>query len=355
MTQDDRVDLSVVVPCRNEIRYIRELLDCVLRQELDHLTAEIVIADGMSDDGTRKILNEYQRRFSAIRVIDNPERIVSTGMNRAIKEARGEIVIRMDAHTLYAPNYVTSCVAVLDETGAENVGGPALTQATGYIAEAIAHAFHTPFASGGAKFRDPEYEGPADTVPYGCWHKASLERAGMFDENLVRGEDDDLNRRLAAGGGIVWQSPRITSWYRPRFRLSRLCWQHFQYGFWKVPIIRKHQSRPTWRNFVPAACFLVGVVLLLCAFATSVTGSPGQRNEFLTAWVAMVGLYLALSWASALSVARKKGWKFLPILPVVFAAYQLPYALGFLFGLLSPPEFWDRPSAIRSALSTITR
>ena len=135
------------------------------------------------------------------------------GLNRAIREARGEIIIRMDAHTIYAPDYVRSCVEVLQETNADNVGGPALTRADGYIAQAIALAFHTPFASGGAKFRDPRYEGPVDTVPYGCWRKSTLERIGMFDEKLVRGQDYELNVRIVSSGGTVWQSPKIISWY----------------------------------------------------------------------------------------------------------------------------------------------
>ena len=117
----------------------------------------------------------------------------------------------MDAHSTYAADYVRSCVEVLHETNADNVGGPALTRADGYIAQAIAFAFHTPFATGGAKFRDPRYEGPADTVMYGCWRKSTLERIGLFDEKLVRGQDYELNARLLSSGGTVWQSPKITS------------------------------------------------------------------------------------------------------------------------------------------------
>ena len=208
MPQSQTIHVSVVVPCRNEIRHIRAFLDSVLRQELGRIEMEVLIADGMSDDGTRLVLDEFERRFAAIRVLDNPEKIVSTALNRAIREARGEIIIRMDAHTTYAPDYVRSCVEVLHETNADNVGGPALTRADGYIAQAIALAFHTPFASGGAKFRDPRYEGPVDTVTYGCWRKSTLERIGLFDEKLVRGQDYELNVRILSCGGTVWQSPK---------------------------------------------------------------------------------------------------------------------------------------------------
>jgi succinoglycan biosynthesis protein ExoA len=355
MRKNTSPDISVVVPCRNEIGEIRVFLDCVLRQELGELAMEVLIADGMSNDGTRAVLDEFQKRFENVRVLDNPEKIVSTGMNRATREARGEIIVRMDAHTLYAPDYVRTCVEVLRETGAGNVGGPALTRAEGYVAEAIAHAFHTPFASGGAKYRDPRYEGRVDTVSYGCWRKSTLEAIGFFDENLVRGEDDDLNRRLASHGGFVWQSPRIVSWYRPRTRLWGLFWQHFQYGFWKVPIVWKHRGRPTWRNFVPASCFAAAIILLICAVVANAAGSPSFRNSVLIALLALACVYFVASLSAAFSVARRNGWKFLPLMPIVFGVFHVSYALGFSLGLAFPPRPWDRPNPIQRALTAITR
>lgn len=355
MQQSQAVHVSVVVPCRNEIRHIRAFLDSVLRQELGQIEMEVLIADGMSDDGTRLVLGEFEKRFAALRVLDNPEQIVSTGLNRAIREARGEIIIRMDAHTIYAPDYVRSCIEVLNETSADNVGGPALTRADGYVAQAIAHAFHTPFASGGAKFRDPRYEGPVDTVTYGCWRKSTLERIGTFDEKQVRSEDHELNFRIVSSGGTVWQSPRIISWYRPRATLSGLFGQYFQYGFWKVAIIRKHRGFASWRNLVPCSCLLVGAVLLLCAAGASIGGSVWWQKAFLAAWFVLAGSYFVASFVSAFSVARRKGWSFLLFLPIVFAIYHLAFALGFLLALMYRPATWDRPNPMRKVLTAITR
>jgi succinoglycan biosynthesis protein ExoA len=355
MLQGEAVHVSVVVPCRNEIRHIRAFLDSIFRQELGQIEMEVLIADGMSDDGTRLVLGEFERRFAALRVLDNPEQIVSTGLNRAIREAKGEIIIRMDVHTIYASNYVRSCVEVLNETNADNVGGPALTRADDYISQAIAYAFHTPFASGGAKFRDPRYEGPVDTVTYGCWRKSTLERIGMFDETLVRSQDDELNRRLVSNGGKVWQSPKIISWYRPRNTLSALAWQYFQYGFWKVAVIRKHRRLASWRNLVPGSCLFAGVVLLLGAGAARLSGSVWWRDVFLAEWFALVSLYSIASFASAFSVARRKGWMVLPVMPVVFATYHLSYALGFLLAVLYRPADWNRPHPMRKVLTAITR
>jgi succinoglycan biosynthesis protein ExoA len=353
--QSQMVQVSVIVPCRNEIRHIRAFLDSVFHQDLGQIEMEVLVADGMSDDGTRLILEEFERRFKALRVIDNPEQIVSTGLNRAIREGKGEIILRMDAHSFYARDYVRSCVEVLNETNADNVGGPLLTRAEGYLAKAIAFACRTPFARGGIKYRDPNYEGPVDTVTYGCWRKSTLEQIGLFDEKQVRSQDYELNVRIASRGGIVWRSPRIVSWYWPRASLSGLFWQYFQYGFWKVAVIRKHRGLASWRNFVPGLCSLAAVVLMLCAAGARLSGSVQWQDAFLDMWFAFAGLYLLASFASAFSVANRKGWRFLPCLPLVFAIYHLAYALGFSLAYLYRPTAGERASPMRKVLTALTR
>ena len=287
-----------------------------------------------------------------LRVLDNPEQIVSTGLNRAIREAKGEVILRMDAHTLYAPDYIRSCVEVLHETNADNVGGPALTRAHGYLAQAIAHAFHAPFVSGGAKFHNPKYEGSVDTVTYGCWRKSTLERIGVFDEKLVRGQDDELNVRLVSRGGIVWQSPRIISWYRSRSNLTELFWQYFQYGFWKVAGDSQATSGHKLAKYCARFVIAGGDRLAALCGGRKLCGSLLKR--FL-AVVIFVGMYFMASIASAFLVAKKKGWLFLPTLPVVFATYHLSYALGFVLALLYRPVTWDRPNPMRRILTAITR
>jgi succinoglycan biosynthesis protein ExoA len=355
MEQSEAVHVSVIVPCRNEIRHIREFLDSVFCQELDRIDMEVLIADGMSDDGTRLVLREFEGKFRALRVLDNPGKIASTGLNCAIREALGEIIIRMDAHSVYAPDYVRSCVSVLHETNADNVGGPALTRADGYLAQAIAHAYHARFACGGAKFHDPQGEGPADTVPYGCWRKSTLERLGLFDETLVRGQDGELNLRLVSSGGTVWQSPRIISWYRPRTTLAALFWQYFQYGFWKTAVTRKHRRPASWRNLAPGLCLLVGIALLLGVAGASLRGLDSWRDAFLAGCFALGGVYLIASLASSFLVARRNGWIFLPLLPIVFATYHFSYAFGFLLALLYRPAAPDRPTPLGKILTAITR
>lgn len=312
--------ISIVVPCRNEARCIAEVLDSILAQDLSPFSWEVLIADGMSDDGTREILERYASAEPRIRVIDNPRRAVPAGLNAAIREARGEIILRMDAHTSYAPDYVRRCVETLRETGAANVGGPARTKAQGYWGRAIAAAYHSPLACGGARFHDPDYEGWADTVPYGCWRRSTLLELGLFDEKLVRNQDDELNLRLCRAGGRIWQSPAIVSWYQPRASLRRLFHQYFQYGFWKVAVIRKHRIPASWRHLVPASFVLATVLLPFVS---------------LKLWGGMLAAYLLACAAASVLAARRHGWTLVPALPLVFFAYHFSYGSGFLAGLCS--------------------
>lgn len=328
----DSIDVTIIVPCRNEARHVRQFVDALVNQQFGNLRWEAIIADGMSDDGTREYLIQACREHPEVSVIDNPRRIVSTGLNAAIRQARGRYIVRMDFHTEYSPDYVTRCIALLEETGAQNVGGPARTKARGWLARAIAGAYHSRFACGGARFHDEDYEGEIDTVPYGCWHKSTLEKIGLFDEMLVRNQDDELNLRLIRAGGKVWQSSSIVSWYMPRSSLRSLWRQYFQYGFWKIPVIRKHRIPASWRHLVPGT-FVAANVVLLAAALFEILKFPGSFR-FLGLWLAMMAAYGCCSVAAAWAVARKAGWELLPLLPIVFGTYHLSYGSGFLIGLV---------------------
>jgi glycosyltransferase involved in cell wall biosynthesis len=304
-----------------------------LGQRLEGKSFEVIVADGMSDDGTREILSELLGQSTQHRLVDNPARTVSAGLNAAIRIARGTIIVRMDAHTQYASDYVQECISELERRGASNVGGPARTRAVGLMAQCIAAAYHCRFACGGARFHDENYEGYADTVPYGCWHKATLEQIGLFDEALVRNQDDELNLRLTLSGGTIWQSPRIVSWYSPRASLHRLFRQYFQYGFWKVPVIRKHRIAASWRHLVPGAFVLTWVARLLTMLVAPWSGSlPLGKWSFIT-FTALIVTYVAGTLAAAIVTARKRSWKLLPILPVVFMVFHFAYGAGFVAGL----------------------
>jgi glycosyltransferase involved in cell wall biosynthesis len=309
----------------------------------------------MSRDGTRQAIEEYGGREPRLRVVDNPGRIVSTGLNAAIRAARGEFILRMDAHTRYAPSYTRRCLAELERTGADNVGGPARTRAEGTGARAVAAAYHSKFSTGGARFHDADYEGWVDTVTYGCWRKSTLLQLGLFDETLVRNQDDELNLRLVRSGGKIWQSPDITSWYSPRSRISDLFRQYFQYGFWKVAVIRKHRIPGSWRHLVPVA-FVLGNALLLAAIMLAAVAGAGDLLRYAgNLWLAGAAVYGAASLAASVLAAKRHGWATLPYLPVVFAAYHVSYGLGFVAGLIRFLPGTARPVSADSLFARLTR
>jgi succinoglycan biosynthesis protein ExoA len=257
--------VTLIVPCRNEKDYIESCIQSLFAQDLPAGSFEIIVADGLSNDGTREILARLAAAHACLRLVDNPGQIVPTGLNLAIRAARGQIIVRIDAHTQYAPDYVRQCLAVLHETGADNVGGPWVAHGTGYVGRAVAAAFQSPFAVGGAQGHNPHYTGPVDMVYLGCWPRAVFEHIGFFDEELVRNEDDEFNIRLSRAGGLIWQSPRIQSWYYPRASLRLLWRQYVQYGYWKVAVIQKHTWPAAGRHLVPGACVFTMLALPLLA------------------------------------------------------------------------------------------
>jgi len=393
-TADHPPLVSVIIACRNEAGGIEACLGSILAQEAPERGFEVVIADGMSEDGTREAIQKTEDGSGKsggtgprpeMRVIENPGRMVSTGLNAAIRAARGGIIIRMDAHTEYAPDYLVRCLKLLETTGADSVGGPARTRARTYMQKAVAAAYHSPFSVGGARFHDVDYEGWVDTVTYGCWRRETFETFGFFDEELVRNQDDEHNLRIVRGGGKIWQSPKIRSWYRPRGSLSALFDQYRQYGYWKVRVIQKHKLPASWRHLVPGAFLLALLILFLVLTVTFVFSVPRfQLSAFIPhpllspfsyhfpalaatfrvspllilfqlsflTFASLCALYgLAVGLASALAAAKSEP-KSLPVLPLVFACYHFGYGWGFLRGIV---DFMVLRRRAGGAFSSLTR
>jgi glycosyltransferase involved in cell wall biosynthesis len=350
------IQVSIVVACRNEIEHVHSFLDSLLGQEFPGVRWEAIIADGLSDDGTREILDQYSRRHPQVRVITNPARIVSAGLNGAIVASRGEIIIRMDSHTRYAPDYCRLCVETLKDTGADNVGGPARTNATGTYARAVAAAYHSPFCTG-AKFHDINYEGWVDTVTYGCWYRATFERIGLFDESLVRNQDDEFNLRLSRAGGKIWQNPRIISWYSPRTTLTGVFLQYFQYGFWKVAVVRKHKIPGSWRHSVPVLFVLANLFFLATVAVAGMMGNPHLAFTAASAFTLLLSAYAIANLFASVAAATRAGWDLFPFLPGAFATFHFSWGLGFLVGLLRLRAETGRPLtlAVDSTFTRLTR
>lgn len=357
MSNNDLV-LSIIVACRNERHHIRVLLACILSQKLQGVCWEAIVADGCSNDGTREILDTFSAEHPQIRVITNERLIVSTGLNAALSEARGTVVIRMDAHTRYNPDYCALCLETLRHTGCDNVGGPVrMDVGDSRVSQAVAAAFHSRFSSGGARFHNVTYEGFVDTIPYGCWRKELLLRIGGFDEELVRNQDDELNLRLTRRGGRIWQNPRIQSWYTPRRRFSQLFQQHFQYGFWKVAVIRKHAQPASFRHLVPAAWLSVNVLFLIAICVAWLKASQVLSSELAIAWICLLALYGVCTTSASIIAAKCHGWSLLPYLPLIFAVIHFAYGSGFALGLiaLTHRSSYSTATVADSAVAKLTR
>jgi succinoglycan biosynthesis protein ExoA len=335
--------ISAVIPCRNEREHIEVCVRSLLAQESPPGGFEIVVADGMSDDGTREILTQLALEDSRVHFVDNPKRITPSGMNAGIAAARGRIIAIMGAHNRYAPDYLVQSVQVLEETGADNVGGAMICESETMTQEAIAAAHHSRFAAGGARWHDPNYEGPADTVFGGVYRRKVFEQIGLFDEDLVRNQDDELNLRLTRSGGRVWQSPRVRSWYRPRRSLGALFHQYLQYGYWKVRVIQKHRIPASLRHLVPATFVLTLAVLAIAGL---------WWWPALAAAVGLASFYLLTSCVAAIAAETKSGWRARLLLVPVFACYHFGYGFGFLRGAF---DMWILRRRPTSSFTRLTR
>src|SRR2546426_1145677 len=333
--------VTLIMPVRNEGGFITHSLGSVLAQDYPHDRMEVLIADGMSTDGTRDVVACLAATYPRIRVtvLDNPGKIVPTGMNASLARAQGEIIVRVDGHTIVAPDYVRECIAALERSGASNVGGRMDPVSEGRFGHATALATSSPFGVGGARFHYSDREEWVDTVYMGAWPRDVLQRAGFFDEELVRDQDDELNYRLLSQGGKILLSPRIKSRYYNRSTSRSLWRQYLQYGYWKVRVMQKHPRQMQPRQFIPTL-FVAGLLISLLTAPFSTVGK----------WMfcLVAGSYMIANLGASVLTVKKKNWRLLSLLPITFATLHVAYGLGFLLGLI---KFWNRWGDRKNRLS----
>ncbi|HVG31084.1 MAG TPA: glycosyltransferase family 2 protein [Pyrinomonadaceae bacterium] len=324
--------VSVIMPVRDEAAFIARSLVAVLAQDYPPGRVEVIVADGMSTDGTREIAETFQSQHARLRVVDNPGRIAPTGLNAALRVARGDVIVRVDGHCEIAPDYVRRCVEWLAREQVEGVGGPIETVGQTFAARAIAAAMSSSFGVGGSAFRTvKDRRMLVDSVAFPAYTRRAIERAGLFDEELVRNQDDEYNYRLRSLGGRLLLAPEIRSRYYSRGTLRSLRRQYFQYGYWKVRVMQKHPRQMRARQFAPplfAAALLISVLL-----------SP----FFVAARLALAAIacaYVAANLCASALTARKTGRRLFPLLPATFATLHLAYGFGFLAGLVKFRNRW---------------
>jgi len=303
--------ISIIIPCRNEEKYIAKCLDSIISQDYPKERLEILVVDGMSEDKTRRIVKEYAERYPSIKLLDNPNKFTSFALNIGIKNSRGEVIARMDAHAGYEKDYISKCVRYLKEYDADNVGGTMKTLAreNTIVAKAIALCLSHPFGAGGSQFRtgvnEPKW---VDTVFNGCYKKEVFDKIGLFNENLIRSQDMEFNLRLKKSRRKILLHPEIVSYYYPKSNLKDFFLHNIQDGIWAVLPLKFVRVPLKLRHYVP----LFFVLTLL-----------------LSIWP-----YILLSLFFSLKIAiKEKDFRLFFIMPLAFGTRHVGYGLGSIFGL----------------------
>jgi succinoglycan biosynthesis protein ExoA len=319
--------ISVIAPMWNEARHIEQLVADLADQDFDG-EVELIVADGRSTDGSVDLLRAAAEQHGlAVKVLDNPDRWVSPGLNQCLREARGDLIVRIDCHSGYPPDYLRQCARVAEETGADNVGGVFVPRGDTGIERAVGAAMDSPF--GGIHWTRHGDSGrhDVDTVPYGAFRPRAFELAGVFDETLVRNQDDEFNFRLRRAGGRIVLDGSIRIFYTPRGRFRRLFRQYYEYGLWKPAVMRKHGSVVSVRSLAP--------ILFLASIAGLTLLAPFSRLALLLLVLEAV-VYLSAAVVFGVRAIRSKGER-LSILPRVIAAFvtfHVAYGIGMAVGLL---------------------
>lgn len=309
--------VTIIIPCRNEERYIANCLNSVILQDYPEEKMEVFVIDGQSNDKTGRIIEDFASTHSNIRNIKNPDKITAKAFNLGIKNSSGSIVTICSAHSVLGRNYVSKCIEYLEKTGADEVGGPMRAVGESYVSKAIALVYNSPFGLGGGNAHNERFEGEAEGVYPGCWPRRVFEKIGLFDERLVRNQDIEFESRLRKSGGRIYLTPDIKVYYYCRPSLNGLWKQNLANGIWNIRMAQICPGNLSLRHFVP----LFFIVALLTTWIIK------------PVWFSIVLSYLFCSAFFSLKAAIENGVKYLFILPIVFLTLHLSYGLGLLVGI----------------------
>jgi cellulose synthase/poly-beta-1,6-N-acetylglucosamine synthase-like glycosyltransferase len=321
--------VSIIVPCYNEQETIGFLLGAILNQTYPRGQMEVVIADGLSQDKTRDVIEDFGQAHPdlALRVVDNGARTIPSSLNLAIRAARGELIVRLDAHSIPFHDYVSKCVQAIQDGKGGNVGGKWIIRAggTSWTAKSIAAAAGHPLGAGDAWYRIGGTARQVDTVPFGAFARGLFESVGGFDEKLLTNEDYEFNARLRRSGVTIWFDPEIRSTYLARASLRELARQYWRYGFWKVRMLMRFPNSLRWRQALPPL-FVSSLGLL---FLLSALWRPA-----LIALSCEIVLYILALIAAGIDMAMQgREWPLLPGSVLALATMHLAWGSGFLWSL----------------------
>lgn len=321
------IEISVIIPCRNEEKYIKKCLNSIIKQNIPMDKIEVLVIDGMSEDNTRKIVMQMIQKHPHIKLFENPSKIVPTALNIGIKHAKGKIVVRMDAHIIYKQDYILKCLKYLSAYDIGNVGGICITIPgdDSLISKSIAITLSHPFGVGNAYFRiglkEPKY---VDTVPFGCYRKEIFKKVGLFNENLVRNQDIEFNLRLKNAGEKVLLVPDIISYYYARSTLHALAKNNFLNGFWILYSTRFAKMPFSVRHLIP--------FFFLSSLCGSLILSIFYKS-FLYLFISVLIFYLILDLFFACGMIPKKGYQYFFPIGLSFFTLHFSYGLGSICGM----------------------
>lgn len=331
--------VSILIPCYNEEKTIYQLLDSIHQQTFPMEELEVIIADGLSTDQTRTEINRYKAEHPdlPVRVVDNPKRTIPSGLNTGIQAAEGKFIVRLDAHSKPALDYIEKCISLHRNEIAENVGGIWIIHPgkDDWIGRSIAAAASHPIGVGDAGYRHSNRAGYVDTVPFGSYRKEYIVSLGLFDETLLTNEDYELNVRIRKAGGRIYLDPSIQCIYYARPTLSALAKQYWRYGYWKAKMICRYPETIRWRQALPPL-YVFGLFGLIClSFFSPI---------FLWLFLGVVVLYFLILMVASLKIAlSKRDGAFIMGVPLAISVMHHCWGSGFLFSLINLNLKKDKP------------
>lgn len=325
--------VSVIIPCRDEKAFIQACLDSIIANDYPKDAMELLVVDGKSNDGTETVIEHYKDKYPFVRLLENPEQSIPAAMNVGIKNAKGEIVMKMDAHTTYAPDYISKSVSALEEHQADNCGGVLITvsENKGMTGDCIVLSLSHPFAVGNSHFRTGSKEPRwVDTVSFGCYRKQKLLELGMYNEKVVRGSDMELNLRLKRAGGKILLMPDIKASYYAPGRAAHLMKKRFVDGAWAIfPLLYTNVMPVSPRHLVPL--FFVASLL-----TTGLLSFLRQEMKF--PFYFILAVYFSVSFYFSFKIAlTKRKALFLILMPFYFFLTHASYGLGSLLAFFQMP------------------
>jgi glycosyltransferase involved in cell wall biosynthesis len=316
--------ITVIIPCRNEFHYIENSVTTIHNQKDLPGEIEIIVVDGLSDDGTREKLKNLQTGIPNLKIIDNLKRTTPFALNLGIKEAKGEFICIMGAHSEYADDYLSNSIKLMEKyPEASCVGGPIISEGKNEFGKAAARAMSSSIGVGDARHRFPDYEGYAEMACFPVFRKEVFSKIGMYDESLIRNQDDEFCSRLTSSGGKVYISPLVKSVYYVKDTPSKLFKQYYYYGLYKPLALSKVKAKIKIRHFVPFI-FVNYLLSLPLAVISPIWLLP------IILYILIIGLVILISKLNAKSKTY---------LLIVYPLIHIAYGVGFMFGTLKLIKF----------------